>query len=390
MIIALICGILLQDFEPRRILTIPEDAVETVRSADGRHAACVVRAGDGGVAIAGGPAFDRITDVALASNGRVAHVAHEGGTRRVVVDGVKGEAVAGARGLAFSADGKRFAYVATIAEGREVAVVDGKAGAEYLMIALAPEFAPDGSAVYIGMAARETTLVVGDRTFTHRTVSLPVFGGKKLAYVARTPEGMGMFVDGERVEAGYHAVASSAFSADGARFAYKAQRDGRWLIVVDGKVEHEYEATSEEHDLPVNPSQLVFSPDGKTLAYMGCEGGKRTLRLGDRTVVSGAELRSPRFSADGKSIACVVAGDKESVSVDGVAGESFDGVAALAWGNGAVAYVARSGEDWFVVAGARKHGPYAWAGPPRWSADGKKVAFAATEGRHHEWKVVER
>ncbi len=187
--IVLLAAILAQDFEPRRILTIPDDAVETVRSVDGRHAACVVRSGDGKVAIAGGPAFDRITDVAVASNGRVAYVAHEGGTRRVVADGAKGEAYSGVRGLAFSADGKRFGYVATIAEGREVAVVDGKAGAEYMMIALAPEFAPDGSAVTIGMAARETTLVVGDRKFTHRTVSLPVFGGKKFAYVARTPEG---------------------------------------------------------------------------------------------------------------------------------------------------------------------------------------------------------
>jgi hypothetical protein len=78
---------------------------------------------------------------------------------------------------------------------------------------------------------------------------------------------------------------------------------------------------------------------------------------------------------------CVVAG--------GEAGETFDRVEEPVFSpdGRAVAYAARAGDEWFVVAGARKAGPFAWAGPARWSADGSKVAFGAFEGAHHEWKV---
>lgn len=53
-----------------------------------------------------------------------------------------------------------------------------------------------------------------------------------------------------------------------------------------------------------------------------------------------------------------------------------------------VAYRAHDAEGWCVVVGDTRSEPYEEVGPPRFSSDGKHVAFGARTGRELWWCVL--
>lgn len=96
-------------------------------------------------------------------------------------------------------------------------------------------------------------------------------------------------------------------------------------------------------------------------------------------------------SPDRRHTAEVIQRGKKSqhVRLDGVAGRAFAaiGVEQLSFGaQGQLAYPARDGAGWWVVAPGATRGPYAGVGAVRWSRDGQHLAFAAQ--RSGKWVVI--
>jgi hypothetical protein len=90
----------------------------------------------------------------------------------------------------------------------------------------------------------------------------------------------------------------ATYSRDGLRLAYVGTREGRQVVILDGREEKEYDRICGDYELP------LFSPDGKHLAY--------TARNNDRYIVvrDGKEspafygIRPPVFTADGAGRSC--------------------------------------------------------------------------------------
>jgi len=216
---------------------------------------------------------------------RVAYVVQRDEKQLAVVDGVAGAEYDKIIGPVFSSDSQRVAYVARRGE-KWVAVVDGKKGAEYDFIADLHFSSDSKNVIYVGMR-----------------------GGKYVPVV----DG----VEGKEYDCG---VANSV-SPDGKRHAIIAKRGDKWLIIIDGVEGREYDVVG----------TTVFSPDGNRVAYMAKEGEKQFI------VVDGAEGKEYEgvgpiaFSPDSKHIAYAAKqGEKWVVVVDGVEGKEYD--AFLKWG----------------------------------------------------------
>lgn len=245
-------------------------------SPDGKHYAYAARRGGDyfmvfdGKLLPGGRGL-----IFSADSSRYAYIAGDAQTtmeQHVVVDGVVGPAVMGAADLQFSDDGKRFVYRAGIgAKGAQHVVVDGK------MIPVAQGFsdlkvAPGGrryvystsikDAVtpYIDGVAQPTIRRLGSSGAPGIVLSRD---GKRFAYVVggMGPSGHGeqVNVDGKVGEV-YLDVDALQFSPDGKRVGFVARsgtstKNDRAFVVVDGKrVSLEYVEGIRD---------FKFSPDGK-------------------------------------------------------------------------------------------------------------------------------
>lgn len=333
---------------------------------------------------------------------RAAHVAwqarREGGARWVV-DGKEGEAFDAVGPLVFSDDGAHWAYAAR------------RKGAWRIVVGGAEKEAKD-------LAVREKTVRF-------------VPGAARVAYVAKREAGEGkglesLVVDGT-VGPGLPAIddATLAFSADGARHAFRAKGAEGDLVVVDGAAGKAYPKGK------VSPP--VFSGDGRHVAYAvtttpgfvvtdGNEGksydgvtppvaapkGPRFAygaRRGDRTVVvAGAEegpefldvsAPGPVFSPDGARVAYVgmKAPKDVRVVVDGKESPAYGraGGEHLRWSPDGtrLAYWAGRGPKPFWVVDGKESPEYDLVGGEgnlAFSADSKRVAYAAK--RRGKWVVV--
>jgi hypothetical protein len=242
-----------------------DDISSLIMTEDGTHYVFVGRRGDAVHLVTDGvegPAGQAGGDLLLAPDGRVAYVAMRtvpGGRTPIqvlFVDGVEvtdrpasleyGGLGAGPRTgafsplvhgttapgtlrvwVAFSPDGRRFAYARREANGVRV-VVDGQPGLEYGGIREL-HFSADGSRVaYVGSGTGANSFVV---------------------------------VDGEELTPGGN-IQRFQFSPDGRRFAYEVSREGKNFMVLDGEAGPPLWPTPDLHG--------VFSPDGAHFAYVGC------------------------------------------------------------------------------------------------------------------------
>ena len=126
-------------------------------------------------------------------------------------------------------DGRHFTFVVQ-KDGKQAAVVDGVAGAEYEGEVIAINLSPDD-----------------------KRVSYYVLTDNKRKWQA--------VVDGQ-VSPVYDVMGELTFSPDSKRVGYIVQNQGRLWPVVDGVAGQEYALGKDEYGMPDCPSNwLVFSPD---------------------------------------------------------------------------------------------------------------------------------
>ncbi|MFA4016990.1 MAG: hypothetical protein RUDDFDWM_002102, partial [Candidatus Fervidibacterota bacterium] len=100
------------------------------------------------------------------------------------------------------------------------------------------------------------------------------------------------------------------------RFAYKAMRGKKRLVVVDGEEGKEYDVVWD----------LIFSPDSKRLAYVASRGNKLLVVVDGEEGKEYDEVWGLIFSPDSKHLAYRARrGNKWFVVVDGEEGKEYDG-----------------------------------------------------------------
>jgi Tol biopolymer transport system component len=320
---------------------------DPVFSPDSRRLAYVAmnavasRAGDYFVILDGeeGKSYNSIRSLAFSPDSKqVVYIAQRADKWLLVADGKEGkeyDSFGGEYGksIVFSPDGGRIAYVAQ-RSGKWFVVVDNEEGREYDFVAVT-DFSPDGK--HIGYIAavfdskREAVvkrLAVVDKT-EYEDSFVPIFrpDGNLGAYtVVRDNKPVAFVVNGVK-EKEYEEVKESViFSPDGKRMAYVAKRNGKEFAVVDGTEGKEYDSVC----IP------VFSPDSKRIVYVVEQGGKTLVVIDGiegkeyNTIWMSKEMgdskRVAAFSSDSKHIAYVAMNDDVEwfIVVDGVEGEKYD------------------------------------------------------------------
>ena len=247
----------------------------------------------------------------------------------VVRDGKEGPHYADVSVGRFSPDGKRLYYIATDDKKGQFAILDGVAGRRYEYVGMGV-FSPDSKRLaYIARRGGKTTVVCDGKegVFRDETVHYPLFSpdGKGLAYWIRT------------------------------------RTKGRPKLSV---------VWNEKVIAHVNSDpQMVFSPDGKELAWGGYRGD--VYRCGKEAVMiaSGHDAASrPAFSPDGKHMAYAVGKDmKWRIYVDGKAlVGSYDAADVKHWSGPSGGGSQMSLRD-----------------RPVFSACGRHIFFKGTRGKSH-------
>ncbi|MBM3330460.1 hypothetical protein FJY68_01255 [candidate division WOR-3 bacterium] len=221
-----------------------------VFSPDGRSFAYSARRGDKWFVVqdtAPGSAYDEITDGPVFSpdSRRMAYCARRGEQYRVVVDGREGPEYADAHYLVFSPDSRSLAYRAR--QGDKVFTVrDGVPGPAYDGVEPAV-FSPDSRRMAVLAWQNDRTRVIDDSLpgaeyYDIRDESV-IFSpdSRHLAYCANDSVDRWFAVLDGKPGTVYNDAARPVFSPDSRRFAFRAGRGYRALVVVDGLPGAEYD-----------------------------------------------------------------------------------------------------------------------------------------------------
>lgn len=330
-----------------------------------------------GETLASLPPGAELVRAALAPGGRSAALLVRRGDRRSVVHGPReGPAFEAVDGLTLSPDGLRAAYV-------------GFSGATGSVLA-------DEELLYEG-PGRPSSAV-------HWSPD-----SRRVACEIRE-DGRSFLLLGQDRGRPFDSVNEVLFSPDGRQIAYRAREDGREVVVRDGKPGPAFWRM----DSPVfsklgvlayaagpflDPTlvvgdevrrldgeyaqQLVFSPDGRRLAYLLYTGGEALLVVGEeRRAVLGTVVGTPLFSPDGSEIAYVAVRGADWIVVRGEAGgPRFERIewTSLRWSPDGLrlAFAATRAGRAVVVAGGEAGPEFDRVGAPEWSPDGRRVAYAA-------------
>lgn len=204
--------------------------------------------------------------------------------------------------------------------------------------------------------------------------------GKRFAFAAQR-DGKWLFVVDWKEGKPYDQVGAIEFSKDGSRWGHRAERNGKNLAVIDGEEQ-------KEHD---KVGGFAFSDDGKRVAYAAAT-GKWYHIVADGKVLGEPPAKDdtdpqlvsePVFSPDGQRLAYVTAKRRTfRVVVDGTPGDPHDlaGDVQFSADSKHVVYRARDEKLWRVVVDGKPGKPYDATGPALVSPDGSRVAYAAKEG----------
>ena len=254
-------------------------------------------------------------------------------------------------GVVFSADGKRWAYLA-IRESNVVLIVDGKEYGTY------DNYIP-GSLAFDNVQSR-------------------------LGFLGKRGEKWMVVVDGQESPA-YDNVTlgSPRFSPDGSRYAYVAKRDDSWIIVVDGKEGSTYSN--------VGSNSPVFSPDGSRIAYAAKSDGKWMVVVDgqESPVYDDVGSRSPVFSPDSSLVAYAAKReDKWLIVVDGQESLAYENVLGPVFlANNDFVYACKTDDNWSLRRNESTIGrEYEWIRTPGIivSPDNKRIGYIGHVDDHEE------
>lgn len=326
----------------------------------------------------------RAADFAFSPDGRrLAYAARKGAKWVMVVDGQEGPEFDRVREPYFSADSKHVAYVGF--RGKECALVmDGKERGSYPGVGM--------SLYYIN---GRTPLRRAENKFCPVAFS----STDRFAFVAckgrRNGEDRDVVVIDGKESPEYDDVQGIEFSPDAQHVAYAARKGGKMLVVQDGKPGAKYDDID---------GLLTFSPDGRRLAYL-VTASNAPDNAKSFVVVDGKpgpkfeqiDVLSIVFSPDSKHITytAMVNGDRYCVVTDGKAGMAYDEIGnssnqefAMYGPDGRLYYTAKRGGECSMLVDGKASAAYDDIEDPLpvLSPNGKHYAFVAKSGE--KWFVV--
>ncbi|MFO7446889.1 MAG: hypothetical protein R6W90_11015 [Ignavibacteriaceae bacterium] len=171
------------------------------------------------------------------------------------------------------------------------------------------------------------------------------------------------------------------FSPDGRSVAYILKKGNKLAIVVN-------DSTGPEYD-DVGPPQ--FSPDGSMLAYKAKADSMWFMVTGDIISEKYDDIDYPLFSPDGKKISYAAKeGNKWFVVIDNIKSEKYDKVEALSFSPDSKRFAYRGNlEDEkksLIIIDGKPGDKYEWVTEPRFSSDSKRVVYSARE--EEKWLMV--
>ena len=285
----------------------------------------------------------------------------------------------------FSPDSSRVAYLAQ--EGsRWFFVIDGKDGQRFDQIdAASLVFSPDSSGVaYVARDGDKWYVVENDQRSRpyDRVVGQLVYSpdSTRLAYITVRGEHWRVSVNNQLSKLHKQIGGKPVFSPDSSHLAYWAkQPNGRWAVVLDGKVDLNYEADAYH--------ELVFSSDSSRLACF-VRRGKHWRAVVDGRVglaYDGMGLSSLAFSPDSKHVAYAAKRRWSWYMIkDMIEHPAYDqllaGSVRFSPDSSRLAYGARRNGQWIIAVDGYEHRGFDQIDPSSiaFSQDGSKIAYVAT------------
>ncbi len=213
----------------------------------------------------------------------------------------------------------------------------------------------------------------------------PLIGPGQLhwAYVAYPGQRKAQAVIDLRPEPPFDGIDAFVFSPDGSRWAYRAGKDGKQAVVVNGVAQPAFDLI----DIRTGPR---FSPDGRRLAYGALNGKEGALVVDGTTLKVDGSVEQIVFSPDAKRLAYILLqkDNGRQVVLDGQAGPFFQKISALTFSPDSrrCAYMALKGSAWVAVVDGKEMIGGDSVGTPLFSPDSRRLAYAANLGK--EWFMV--
>jgi len=363
-----------------------------VISPDARHVFWKVSRGTKTVVVANGAEgkeYDKVFSfppVFSPDGRRWGYTAQRGEKRYLVLDGQECAPACdriGGKGPVFSPDSRRVACYIWLGDHSYV-LVDGVVGPPFDPKGMGDLFfSPDSRHVaYWGIVDGKTRVVRDQRMFdgvydylgstgfgfspdSRRLVWIGFRGGKQFAVV-----------DGAEGPP-FDALASESgiqFSADSRHWAYGARNGEKWKAVIDGVEGPWYDG--------LDSTGVAFGPDGRT-AYKADRQGKDLIVTGGREVPLGGVLQKPGcfFDRAGRLHYAIRVRNQKRVVVDGKEGELFDHFSQdsprISPDGSRVAWKIIRGQEWFLLIDGAQIGPCVniAEGDPFFSSDSQRYAY---------------
>lgn len=300
--------------------------------------------------------------------------------------------------VAYSPDSQHLAYGCRKGN-RWYIIHDGKVLAKYGNIAGEElVWSPDNNRIAYDVWTndrREYMVVDGERGSFYRYVTLPLFSpdSKRFAYLATNSNRGSYWVVDDQEYGPYKHVSLLKFSPDSMHFGFIAKDYKNIFAVIDGVAEEDYDWS------PSFPSPLVFSPDGKRYMYTAIKDGKHILLVNGKEKGRPYEnISSYKFSPDSKRIAFIAreANDGKNLFVlDGKESKRYENVYmnySFSPDSKHCGFMAELPDETYVVVKdfveGRAHKEIPWWIPLVFSPDSKHMAYSASEDGKHWFAVI--
>lgn len=323
--------------------------------------------------------------------GGVAYSVEKNGMSHVVHNDSAGKPYKTVGTVVLSPDGKRIAYGALV-DGKWRMVIDGKEGAPFNTVK-SPMFSPDGQhVVYQAMAGDRWHLVVdatpNEGTLKHYLKNEFSADSSKIAYIDDVNDkDMGRLVVCDLtfkkpviVEAN---VSRMLLNDDKTRIAAVSSSDNKQRVIEFGFDNPGAVIKGPPYDAVNN---IDFGPDGFSLAYYVERNGKKLVVFnGKEEIVPIGNLSGqPASSLDKRTVAAFVAtGNKVALRQffreSGQPGKEYDEAEGLVYSREGLfyAYAARNGEKWFAVVNGKEGSAFDRVVSTMFSPDGKSLVYRA-------------